>query len=27
VVAVRDGFVALIEWSSVPPGGQRNVGR
>jgi len=27
VVAVRDGYVGLIEWSSVAPGGQRNVGR
>lgn len=27
VIAVRDGFVGLIEWSSIEPGGQRNVGR
>jgi len=27
VIAVRDGFISLIEWSSIQPGGQRHVGR
>jgi len=27
VIAVRDGFVGLVEWSSVQPGGQRHIGR
>jgi methionyl-tRNA formyltransferase len=27
VVAVRDGYIGLVEWSAIEPGGQRNVGR
>jgi methionyl-tRNA formyltransferase len=27
VVAVRDGFIGLVEWSSIEPGAQRHIGR